>query len=85
MQLFTFNTQLAKFSSCNSWLKQKQSAGNRVCLVTSFCPALDLQADRAVKMILLLEDEAAKKTGVNVRLLREPLMVKSSNGSILPA
>lgn len=54
--------------------------GNRVSLAMSFCPVLDLQA---VKMILPVEDEAAKQTGVNVRLLCEPLRVKSTSGSIL--
>lgn len=34
-------------------------------------------------MILLVEDEAAKRTGVNVMLLCEPLMLKSSTGGIL--
>lgn len=85
MQLFTSNN-LSQLSLVyvTSGLNKSRVQGNRVSLATSFCPVLDLQADRAVKMILLVEDEAAKRNGVNVRLVCNPLMVRSSTGSIWP-
>lgn len=81
MQLFTSNN-LSQTSLVHITSGQNKSKvqGNRISSAMSFCPALDLQA---VKMILLVEDEAAKQTGVNVRLLCEPLRFKSTSGSIL--